>query len=304
MLTPGQSSSGYLAWVPSSPQNPLPFPTLQHINATNLTIAPDPQHETLQFGHPGSLFVAVVPKMFDTIPLATVQFTGGCILYESEPPDFFDDATLLQCNLLNSSFTARFDYLNGAQSVTVVANDPAVPAHVTPVACVTGPVNDQEALNETVSYDSDYKNTSCSTLNIEGQQCLFDAGVVQTLSYQGVFQAFNDVLQGSIGLVNGANQGTSNADNPKRNGVAELSVKSNVWATVLMDTTELGFIDNWCIGTCELSNLQTYPFMSVAKDVQGLSGPYPIGSRGHLDQALETLFQNITISLLSEQYLQ
>jgi hypothetical protein len=107
------------------------------------------------------------------------------------------------------------------------------------------------------------------------------------LSFQGIASAFNTRIEGRIDAPVAAFPG------PESN--------SSVLSTVLAETNELSFFQNASLSPSELSKMQA--------DFQNITdgGPFPEfaspsspGSRGSPATTLKELFQNFTISLLSQ----
>jgi len=194
----------------------------------------------------------------------------------------FKDSTLLHCEFLSASYSAFLNYTNGAQTITV-SSDATAP--LIPVDCVTGPMSISDGgLPE-------MQNKSCSTLNLVGEGCTFDPSVLRTLAYQGVADAFGRLVKGSIG------QGGLYQCYPVP------SFNTNVANTVLMDTDEMSVFQNWSLGDNHL-DLAALSKTSNGMDYAGLFNSADIVTRGSLSTTLEMLFQTMTLSLLSEQYLQ
>ncbi|KAG9600182.1 hypothetical protein KCU77_g4239, partial [Aureobasidium melanogenum] len=139
--------------------------------------------------------------------------------------------------------------------------------------------------------DSNMANKSCSTLNLINKQCEFDPSLVRTLEYQSIADVFGQLVQGSVGLGGDALP------------FPAVTFNSNIAQTVLLDSKELSFIQTWSPNS-EFLDLETLSEESNGSSYVGLSDAKNFTSRGPLAKALEDLFQNITLSLLSEQYLQ
>lgn len=290
-------SYGYLACLPTS-TGYLPFAN----ESGSMTFRTD----DLTYGVPARLLVGLIPQMFnrensfstEIIPGACVMWDGGggatttaSLENNAWAEAFFNDSTLLSCELLNRSQKATFEYVNGDQTVVVTADTSTNSTPVVPVDCVTGPaLGDQEGIGQMqIQQQATWPN--CSTLNVNGQQCSFDPEVVRLLSFQGIASVFNRLLIGTIGL------GGIDAPTPF------LDPDSSVLGTMLLDTLEFSFIKNYSTRE-SFPQLQDQINSESGSEYPGLSSPVSTGSRGNLKDALETLFQNVTISLLSEQYLQ
>ncbi|TKA83191.1 hypothetical protein B0A55_00682, partial [Friedmanniomyces simplex] len=108
--------------------------------------------------------------------------------------------------------------------------------------------------------------------------------------------AFSRRILGSIGL----DGGSAN--------VPALNAQSEITETILMDTEDLAFVANWHMNPDQTNkmwyNLQTMTQIAKGTSFVGLTNVNLIGSRGPLASVLEQLFQNVTMSILSEPSLQ
>ncbi|KAH0396899.1 hypothetical protein KCU89_g8835, partial [Aureobasidium melanogenum] len=143
-----------------------------------------------------------------------------------------------------------------------------------PVECVTGPIalSNGGSIEQFEEAESNMANESCSTLNLINKQCDFDPNLVRTLVYQSIADVFGKLVQGSVGL------GGHTLPYP------EVTYNSNIAQTVLLDTNELSFIQTWS------PNSGFLDLVTLSDESNGTS---------YVD-----LSDNITLSLLSEQYLQ
>jgi len=131
----------------------------------------------------------------------------------------------------------------------------------------------------------------CITLSAEWTRpasCLYDTNALQALSYQAIMGAFNNLLIGYIGdAVNG---------------------ETGIYNTKLIDNTkELSYLAPRLAGTVttgSVANIQHVLLESNHSSVSGLAYQGTNGIRMPLRNALEELFQNITISMLSAPELQ
>lgn len=69
-----------------------------------------------------------------------------------------------------------------------------------------------------------------------------------------------------------------------------------------MDTADLSFLQTW--HSASFPTLQTDGIAYNYSDYRGSVNTSPLGTRGKLQDALEVMFQNITLSMLSEPDLQ
>ena len=290
-------SWGYLAWAPSA-DSIVPFVN----DSGTLSL----RSNTLTFEAPTSIFVALFPLMFEnTIIIPSHVLPGACALYSEQNNSFEpalkfnsgfgghyfgkDNAKLMQCQFLNISHTANFTYTDGAQTIQLKEND--VGDTLIPQECITGPESESNAFDAEDLGIAEAANSSCSTLNADGSPCQFDAALVRILAYQGVVDAFIELIHGSIGLAG-----------PNRTAI--VTPHSAVYETILMDSEDLAFIQTWDNSVGGFRDLQTIAGESNGTAFHGLSNNKSVASRGPLQTTLEYLFTNMTLSLMSEQYLQ
>ena len=173
--------------------------------------------------------------------------------------------TILRCDLFNSSYALDFQYTNGAQNIVVSKADTSQDTPIAAEANFYFPTGPHETWNATQCNQLDYPAPIC-----------FQQSEAKKASYQGIKDAFNMLLRGSIIMQ------------------SEVS-DSFITQTVLTDTDELQFLSNQPAVSTTLGNspaFQSRPTKPLLR------------SRGRLIDALERLFENITISMLSEPYLQ
>lgn len=178
-------------------------------------------------------------------------------------PGMLVNMTLLACDLFNSSYVADFVYINGRQSITV-AKDIALDVPLVSTDIFVFPLGPQQSWNMSKCNDKTYTPYDC-----------YDPTIARVASYQAIRDAFTLLLTGKL------DQGTGFST-------------SFITRTILMDTDDLAFVSNDQVSNDYRANetaFQTLSFVPL------------LDSRGPLTDALETLFQNITISLLSEPFL-
>ena len=270
---------GYMAWAATN-NDSIPF-IKPSANSSTRTL----QQAQLTYNAPASIYVATMPQMFnfafmpsDSLTEEKCRFFGSDSLIYSYPmaedvclpglqapgcygqQAWLTNATLLRCDLMNTTYRANFQYKDGAQNITVVPGDTASP--VTPQECVGNSTTDE--------------------------------AYAKLTSYQGIVSAFNQLILGSI-TMGGYGTPTKGIDS-KLPGVV---FGSDIATTVLMETEELAFVVdfngvNKTFDYLQTKNADAFP---SRRDVR-------TGRRGDLKTALETLFQNITLSLLADEMLQ
>lgn len=129
---------------------------------------------------------------------------------------------------------------------------------------------------------------------IEVEPCVFDLDGIRQLSYQGIMAAFNRLVLGSIQTQDDY-----------------VDMNTSVVSTILATTKEFTFLRNWSPSHANLGDsglvtgdLQTAISNNTEWLYPGLVNSNPSDTNADLKSTLERLFQNLTISLLAEPYLQ
>ena len=185
---------------------------------------------------------------------------------------------MLQCQLFNSTYHVSFEYLEGIQSISIDAPHVATDNGVENIATVTGSWADPPGV------------PPCPYLSFPDKEpgpCRFDPDVLQALSYQSIMDAFLGNLQGVISFDQG-----------------EISGQSRILSTALLDTPELSFLkvnpSDLTVSKELAAVLSSYNTTEVRGLVNRLAGT----SHQTLQEAIEQMFQNATVSLMSSAALQ
>jgi hypothetical protein len=314
----------YLSWVPWSPGDMEYFldtlktdhylPFLFNVSGEAVT---GPSSSLVSTYGPASLWTAVIPRMLN-LTMGYPNIGGGShpifFDYENfEPCDyrmiqnlsepipgcnlgnasfvtaefFFKDSTLLRCDLVNASYSVKFNYSTGVQNVQISPNISYSPMantsqlfrgpFITPANC---------SMFQTSSYDASDNNT-----------CGIDLDAVRLLSFQGIMAAFNEIVLGYI-----------------RSGAGVYSPENTteVMKTILAETKELAPVqDSYFLEDFSDTSSNSGFTRFQATILNNTEWPYPslvnsqlFNIRGDLKSTLEQLFQNFTISLLAEPSLQ
>ncbi|KAK4890403.1 hypothetical protein LTR27_010931 [Elasticomyces elasticus] len=322
--TIGISSSPFFTWIPPNDTQEPPYLTTDAWGGSG----------EFSTGGPATLYVATLPNMLKVAArkasvgiypdkmssgiecgysrLSTVQqldeamicglnvtgsnFTGsngtGSRLPIIRPSFAFEGASLLRCNLVNASHTASFSYTNGIQDIKVSRNSTDRSSPLTMLGTVSllenpgGDTRCSASLQQ--DDDSEYQEGSWNfTL-----PCSVNATVLQQLAYQSIFSAFVQNIQGGVAHY----------------GSGYLEFNTLIMTTVLAQTDELDPIRSYENPTAHSdlnhTSLQSVMHSSNGTAFRGLANDVPKGTRGSLKAALERAFENITMSLLSDPYLQ
>ena len=282
-----------------------------------------PSAHTLSTDGPASFYIAVLPQMLNitlvgddppavqwTSPIST--YTPQC-QYETTqnlskplsrecnfknisytPATYFKDSTLLECNLVNRSYSAVFDYTNSIQDIRVTFDTSSDSATINTVSTVNGPNSTPSqseprncsTLSATIFNDNDEPVTT------DDIACVFDPAIARLLAYQGIAESFNQFLQGSVRFPT----------------VEALSTDTSIMNTILAQTNELAFIRDWLPSHYDSAyvNQELHTVVQnqpAAWAFPGLANSLPSRNSGDLKSTIEQLFQSFAISLLAEPYL-
>ncbi|KAL2671298.1 hypothetical protein Neosp_013878 [[Neocosmospora] mangrovei] len=295
-----EQAPGYVAWTPANnkPESLLPYALIKTADkVTNFIYngfttfdregrkAWEAVDKTQTERNDLVLFMAIVPAALKLGSMPDKRF--ACEVGEnSERGDLvplrkalFDSAaSVLHCDLRNSTYEAHFNVTNGNQQVKLKVKD----IEEKPLNVITG----------VWGSNANSKNPSCTPLNMDSE-CTFDPSILRHLSYQALMDAFTDVLIGSLTL--------------RRRQTDDSLVfhgNTSVQSTVLTATPELQILSNLTLLSKDLPILQKVEPDKNNWVYKGLwNGPGEQRATP-LKEALEELFQNITISLMSSPLLQ
>lgn len=276
---------GFLAWTPEdsnqSGSGLLPFTNHRNKSYSLNSVPLSARHHS----SPASIYLAAMPEMMVTQSFGdhgVLQTCQGLLDNESGREYAFNNSAMLQCDLHNTTYSAEVKFINGDQHIAVTpafSNDAAMntvhqvygpPSY--PIGRASGP--------------------DCSPLTLNSERtCTFNSSLISTLAYQAVFQAFTELLVGSIFV--------SETDfNP--------AIDTAVQDTTLVDSPELSFltkattISSW---TGQFS-LQQSIMSSNGTLFEGIWKNQSSSTSVPLRNMMEQLFQNVTISLMSSRKLQ
>lgn len=277
-----------------------------------------PSSSSVSTGGPASLFIAVLPDLPYSIVLGqsltlnishngqscavqTIQnLTEPLSCYPSNmtitPGLFYENSTLLRCELANMSYALEFSYSSGKQDIRIL---PSMAGNLPVIASShfvgRSPYNISDINNSSliISNITTSAPANCSIflanpyyLNnshiMIDPPCVVDISAVRLQSYQGIMAAFNQLVLGSL-------PSSSSTQN------------SMIMNTILAQTDELTPLRDW---KTDPMDLQSFISSTGGWGYPGLVGSGPPSSRGDLKSTLEQLFQNFTISLLAEPYFQ
>ncbi len=195
-----------------------------------------------------------------------VNFTpaGGCNLSATA----WSDSTIIRCEMVNSTYHASFNFTNGVQTVDV-ATVP-IDGHLPGIG------------------DGLFNSSRVVCNNTSAAACNFDPTIISRLSYQGIMGAFMEVITGSISY---------DTEND-----LELEASSRILQTALSRTPELHWLTN-VSPRVSLDSVSLKDVLLHSDAIPGLVTEFEQPSLPPLIQTLETMFENITISIMSSDAL-
>jgi hypothetical protein len=204
----------------------------------------------------------------------------GAVNSANETNTVPEEPTFIECRLMNATYHIDFQFSNGKQNISMIV-EAIDDTPLTGVGAVAGP-----GYSHSHGFAQSCPRWSDELHEITGKACSFSSILARTLSYQAVFDAFSQLLKGSISW-----QGETNP-----------VVDSQVLNTILVDSPELRAVRQ--MHEEDFSTLQRALKKSDSEKLQGFV-KRPWDSTGKpLAQAMEKLFQKIVVSSMASTQLQ
>ncbi|KAI1302216.1 hypothetical protein F5Y03DRAFT_362063 [Xylaria venustula] len=206
----------------------------------------------------------------------------GCSPFHSEGCSPSQNASYFQCDLHNASYHVNFNYRAGFQNIAFKIDRLEA---VSNVFQMFGPAND-------LGLDFVSKFINCDRLEeyepLENAPCVFDTGLLRRLSYTGVLDGFRNLMVGSVAL------------SPDQ----VSAVDTSIFTTSLIDTPELEYLLQYVKSPLKRASLQNQYRLNKTSQGAALLNIKEMPPRSSLPRAIEELFSNFTISLMSSDLLQ
>jgi hypothetical protein len=275
----------YLAWTPNSPfgENTATPYVSEVINGT-LEFS-----EGIDYGPFTPMYLALMPALQSAQQRAVQNRPVlDCQHYmdsNEAHPLGTDNLTFIQCDLFNASYHANFLYQSGTQQVTL-------------------DVDRHEAFENIEGFvgpgiqEANVRVQHCKGLFLnddsKGPACSFDPEILRRLSYNAVLDAFRRQVMGSI---------TVGADMSEAVATAGFTITSNILETVLGVTKDLGYMRDAIASDVQYSFQSALGHLQDPR-AQGLFSTWKQETDLSLTDAIESMFHNLTISLMSSAVLQ
>ncbi|KAK5121202.1 hypothetical protein LTR85_005686 [Meristemomyces frigidus] len=247
-----------------------------------------------------TISIAIFPEMFDPVTddwcdgvnlTAKANSTSG---NATNPLGAIGKgAFMLQCQLFNTTYGTDFKYVNGEQSIEINPagkdfDESSLTFSIGGQKLHLDSVNPDENLTDCFALDNDLSFGENLTSTKSGP-CESVSSILSKLAYQGVMEAFTEILQGTVSQV------TWDPDLIKNNSILR---------TTLIDTKELAmFNDLSSIANRTTPTTHTWPpdFESALanKSLVDVSHTSQQTYNRSLADALEEMFENYTISLMT-----
>lgn len=206
---------------------------------------------------------------------------------------FGEGAATVQCQFFNSSYNVDFEYVNGKQSITIEApvkgSDPPFKTFSSVQQVKVNATNHNQTDSSDVAYDIGGRCISTESGPFP-YPCEYDPAQLRIISYQGVIEAFANLLTGNVTL-------------PK---MAPLVKTTKVLSTALLNTKELAFLNDqnsyYLEGFGNGEDLQQ-ALAAAGVAVSGIAQGDNLTMNHSLSSKLEEMFRNYTVSLLSSELL-
>ncbi|KAL8885344.1 MAG: hypothetical protein Q9192_006657 [Flavoplaca navasiana] len=297
---------GYMAWHPSW-MNPDEDPTEDHLpfNLTNSNSSSGVVNNGIygalnhhnshgrEFSDLASVFLAATPSIFQTI-FDENSLCPAEPSYRAALTRYNETSTVLRCDVHKSAYSTSFSFIDGMQDVEIKQVTDYTDSSMVTRSQITLYFDPADRNKSTpLPHACPLSTTNPNLDETDGpmQPCLNIQSVLSTLSYQAVMHAFIDLVAGMISV----------AESEFTNTLIASTTKLE--STVLALTPELAFLQANDRETHQSVQQQAVlwdqgPFTGLINDAAAPHSTLPF------QQALEQLFQNITISLMSAPDLQ
>lgn len=230
-----------------------------------------------------SFRVAVILSLLNSVQMSTRIVNTACSSNfgdDLDAPLGFDpaseeSATMLECQLVNTTYTTAFDYVSGNQTVRIDKPRNDDEKKIAAVDSITGPTNSTcVGLHGGYLLDTTAQTDTRPEMYDWPERCDFDPYLARQLAYQSIMDAFYTAIAG------------------------------NVDATTLLGSRELHFLTNYTRivetnASVMWNNAQVALFDLGLADLAGLTVPGLVDQLPPLAQEMEHMFRNLTVSLMS-----
>ncbi len=243
-------------------------------------------------GDMASVFLAATPKLFTSTEINLMDAATLCPSKPTDPAalaEYNETSTVLRCDVHKSTYRATFSFIDGVQNVDIKEVTDITDKPMITIGEVVAYFNSSDREDTTLQPQAcppAETNPNLDETHGMLMPCLLNSPVLSTLSYQAVMHAFIDLVSGKISL----------GDQQHMNVLSASTTR--LQSTVLALAPELAFLQ-----TKSQDTRQTVQQRAVMWNQKPFTGLINDAAEPHstlpLQQALEQLFQNITVSLMS-----
>lgn len=307
---------GYVAWHPNwkkpdqSVEDLLPF-LIQNTNPSNDCVSADKSDALnndnshgLPYSNMASIFLAICPSLFkvgssdDPDPPVICPEESS---YQAGLAEYNETSTVLRCDMHKSTYHTAFSFVDGVQNVRIKDVTDITETPMTTIGHVEAYFGSSDQDDWEIWDDAILQPQTCppettdsdleTVWDRDRSTCFLDPVVLSTLSYQAIMHAFIDLVAGMISLGNTLDYQT----------LVDSTTKLD--STVLALAPELAFLQAKRKTSQQSAQQRAVtwnqqPFMGLVNAAAAPESALPF------QEALEQLFQNITISLMSAPDLQ
>ncbi|CAO1604955.1 hypothetical protein XANCAGTX0491_008495 [Xanthoria calcicola] len=307
---------GYVAWHPNwmkpdqSVEDLLPF-LIQNKNLSKGRVSADKSDALnndnthgLPYSNMASIFLAICPSLFkagssdDPDPPVICPEESS---YQAGLAEYNETSTVLRCDMHKSTYHTAFSFVDGVQNVRIKDVTDITETPMTTIGHVEAYFGSSDQDDWDIWDDAILQPQTCPPETTDSDletvwdgdrsTCFLDPVVLSTLSYQAIMHAFIDLVAGMISLGN------------------TLDFQTLVDSTTKLDSTVLALAPELAFLQAKRKTYQQsaqqravtwnqQPFMGLVNAAAAPESALPF------QEALEQLFQNITISLMSAPDLQ
>ena len=217
-------------------------------------------------------------SMFVAIPSGELEGLNLCSSYNNGTKACLGE--VLQCQLHNVSYNVSFDYVDGVQKVDIILDHSDDEDRTPVISNISGPITGNWG--------------PCNFMNFTG--CVLDADPFAGLSYQAVFHAFVRNILGSISRRSGLLF-------DQLSDYTSVDIDSKIVETVLVNTKNLASLGQaWQSDDSLQGGLSST--RRLHPQLRGLVTHTNEKPQLSLGNAMEEMFQKLTVSLMSSAALQ
>ncbi|KAK8023737.1 hypothetical protein PG993_011803 [Apiospora rasikravindrae] len=269
-------------------------PPLSLSNPDSVFLLPWEQRRVKQ---ESTLYVATLPNALQKRPFSRLDGGNDCVSGLPKPGNMSENPfgiyggneTIVQCQLYNSTYATNFQYSRGAQDIDIKIRE--LGDNVPFTTWVRGPNTTVDPQDNCATLQSVFTETN-------NNDCQVDQRLLSQIAYQSILRAFSTWITGDVSF-------------PSTNDGPMMAQNSRVLSTALTSTEELNYLTDFELHKwpsesygMRYADLQWKLRKSNEPATSGLSKMGPTEPRQRVNETLETMFRNFTVSLMSSTVFQ